>query len=272
MLPGFRFLFAAIALSVSILIFGLGAAALLRAAHEEFASNPTWRAAPEPRFAQQIEPLQPVLAVLRVEPQPSAQKAADPRPAEVPASLPPPESAAGETEAVVSPAPDAEKVAALSTPDALPSTEAAKTDAAPAEAPVASDPAPAPAEEMKSALEAAKSEPADTDVAKAEPAKPELAVTSSMLATDPAMTKVATLGGPPVANESAAPKKEAGATAEPSVEKARLRARARARARRRLAARARLARQQQAAAQLQPLGLFGQPSGQPSGPPPARTP
>ena len=287
MLPGFRFLFAAIALSVSILIFGLGAAALLRAAHEEFASNPTWRAAPEPRFAQQIEPSQPVLAVLRVEPQPSAQKAADPRPAEVPASLPPPESAAGETEAVVSPAPDAEKVAALSTPDALPSTEAAKTDAAPAEAPVASDPAPAPAEEMKvataeeakpsasgasPALEAAKSEPADTDVAKAEPANPELAVTSSMLATDPAMTKVATLGGPPVANESAAPKKEAGATAEPSVEKARLRARARARARRRLAARARLARQQQAAAQLQPLGLFGQPSGQPSGPPPARTP
>jgi hypothetical protein len=215
MLPGFRFLFAAIALSVSILIFGLGAAALLRAAHEEFASNPTWRAAPEPRFAQQIEPSQPVLAVLRVEPQPSAQKAADPRPAEVPASLPPPESAAGETEAVVSPAPDAEKVAALSTPDASPSTEAAKTDAAPAEAPVASDPAPAPAEEMKvataeeakpsasgAALEAAKSEPADTDVAKAEPANPELAVTSSMLATDPAMTKVATLGGPPACPHS----------------------------------------------------------------------
>ena len=47
MLPGFRFLFAAIALSVSILVFGLGAAALLRAAHEEFASYSSWRAATE---------------------------------------------------------------------------------------------------------------------------------------------------------------------------------------------------------------------------------
>jgi len=52
MLPGFRFLFAAIVLSMSILVFGLGAAALLRAAHEEFASNPSWRGAPETIFAQ----------------------------------------------------------------------------------------------------------------------------------------------------------------------------------------------------------------------------
>ena len=45
MLPGFRFLFAAIVLSMSVLVFGLGAAALLRAAHEEFASSaPLWRA------------------------------------------------------------------------------------------------------------------------------------------------------------------------------------------------------------------------------------
>ena len=43
MLPGFRFLFAAIVLSVSVLIFGLGAAALLRATHEEFASIPARR-------------------------------------------------------------------------------------------------------------------------------------------------------------------------------------------------------------------------------------
>ena len=40
MLPGFRFLFAAILLSMSILVFGLGAVALLRAAHEEVASTP----------------------------------------------------------------------------------------------------------------------------------------------------------------------------------------------------------------------------------------
>src|SRR5476651_1171724 len=68
MLPGFRFLFVAIILSMSILVFGLGAAALLRAAHEEFASNPSWRAAPETMFAQQAEATRPVLAMLRVEP------------------------------------------------------------------------------------------------------------------------------------------------------------------------------------------------------------
>ena len=34
MLPGFRFRFAAVFLSMSVLVFGVGAAALLRAAHE----------------------------------------------------------------------------------------------------------------------------------------------------------------------------------------------------------------------------------------------
>src|SRR4051812_7141160 len=53
MLPGFRFLFAAIVLSMSVLIFGLGAAALLRAAHEQFASIPSRRPPPEPVFARQ---------------------------------------------------------------------------------------------------------------------------------------------------------------------------------------------------------------------------
>ena len=69
MLPGFRFLFAAILLSTSVLIFGLGAAALLRAAHEEVASAPARRAPPEQVFAQQNEPVAPpTLALLRVEP------------------------------------------------------------------------------------------------------------------------------------------------------------------------------------------------------------
>ena len=67
MLPGFRFLFAATMLSMSLLIFGLGAAALLRAAHESFASNSSWRATPEVPFAQRPETM-PVLATLRVEP------------------------------------------------------------------------------------------------------------------------------------------------------------------------------------------------------------
>ena len=75
MLPGFRFLFGAIVLCFSILVFGLGAAALFRAAHEEFANRPSWRVTPgtmlaqqnEP-FAQQSEPAPPVLALLEVEP------------------------------------------------------------------------------------------------------------------------------------------------------------------------------------------------------------
>jgi hypothetical protein len=97
MLPGFRFLFAAIVLSMSILVFGLGAAALLRAAHEEFASTPSWHASPEPVFAQRTEtegpaaqgpvaqePVtqepavqEPVLAMLQVEPSAAEEKAPD---------------------------------------------------------------------------------------------------------------------------------------------------------------------------------------------------
>jgi hypothetical protein len=77
MLPGFRFLLAAILLSASILVFGLGAASLLRASHEQYVSNPSWRNGPQEQvFAQASEPAQPVLAALRVEP-----VADEPRPA-----------------------------------------------------------------------------------------------------------------------------------------------------------------------------------------------
>ncbi|MBR1133197.1 hypothetical protein [Bradyrhizobium iriomotense] len=72
MLPGFRFLLAAIVLSTSILVFGLGAAALLRATHEQYVSNPSWRNGPQEQvFAQASEPAQPVLAALRAEPEPA---------------------------------------------------------------------------------------------------------------------------------------------------------------------------------------------------------
>src|SRR5260370_14848264 len=91
MLPGFRFLFAAIVLSTSILVFGLGAAALLRAAHEEFASYPSWHAAPETMFTQQTEAARPELAMLRVEPPPAEHKASD----DVPIAAAPSEPAAG---------------------------------------------------------------------------------------------------------------------------------------------------------------------------------
>jgi hypothetical protein len=69
MLPGFRFLLAAILLSTSVLVFGLGAASLLRASHEQYVSNPSWRNGPqEQMFTQASEPAQPVLAALRIEP------------------------------------------------------------------------------------------------------------------------------------------------------------------------------------------------------------
>src|SRR6266404_4635914 len=79
MLPGFRCLFAAIVLSMSILVFGLGAAALLRAAHEEVASIPSRRTLPEPVFAQTEAPAA-TLALLRVEP-PVVEKAPENLPA-----------------------------------------------------------------------------------------------------------------------------------------------------------------------------------------------
>ena len=73
MLPGFRFLFVATLLTLSLLIFGVGAAALLRASHERFAGLPT-RPAPEQTFtrvADVVPPADsppPTLSMLRVEP------------------------------------------------------------------------------------------------------------------------------------------------------------------------------------------------------------
>ncbi|MDU1694615.1 MAG: hypothetical protein E6848_34110, partial [Bradyrhizobium sp.] len=72
MLPGFRFLVAAIVCSISLTIFGMGAAALLRAAHEQFASNSSWHATQASGFTTFLPPAEPapVLAVLRVDPLP----------------------------------------------------------------------------------------------------------------------------------------------------------------------------------------------------------
>ena len=88
MLPGFRFLFAAIVLSMSVLVFGLGAAALLRAAHEEFASTPSWRRGPGAEICpaerapeEAPDEAMPVLAMLRVEPEPAQPTATDSIPA-----------------------------------------------------------------------------------------------------------------------------------------------------------------------------------------------
>ena len=170
MLPGFRFLFAAIVLSMSILVFGLGAAALLRAAHEEFASTPSWHASPEPVFAQQTETTRPVLAMLHAEPPAAEEKAPDQAatavtPAEQPAtsttSAEPetatksaePEVTATPAEPEVTAAPaeseitrpaEPEKTAALQPENSSP-PETAKPDMPVAESPPQQEPVPAQA-------------------------------------------------------------------------------------------------------------------------------
>lgn len=259
MLPGFRFLFAAIVLSLSILVFGLGAAALLRAAHEEFASTPAWRGAPEMVFAQPVE-TRPVLALLRVD-TPVVEKAADPTPADA-------------VPAAITPAPaEPERIAALK-PDASPSPEPAKPDAIVAESPAQNEAASVPAEPPV-AVAVTETKSADTKIAMSEdtasPANQAAAPAASEHAAPPtspdatiAATKIATLGGPAVSIEAPRPvkaerkkadsaKTDSAKTGSNIIKK---RQHARRAARRRLATRARLT------AQLPPQQAdpFGQPA------------
>jgi hypothetical protein len=144
MLPGFRFLFAAIVLSMSILIFGLGAVALLRTAHEEFASTPAWYPAPETRIARNSAATQPVLAMLRVDDTPKSEqpapKAGQPvtdhipaaAPTEQAASVPAEQAATAPVEQTAAtptePQPPSDKVAVLQPQDS-PSPEATRPEA-----------------------------------------------------------------------------------------------------------------------------------------------
>ena len=127
MLPGFRFLFAAVVLSMSILVFGFGAAALLRTAHEEFANTPSWQPAPETRFAQTPpapQPAtQPVLAMLRVDdpPKDAPKQAAN---TDQPAPNDTVTTGATDQPAVaVEPASQPDKIAALQPADSTPTRD-----------------------------------------------------------------------------------------------------------------------------------------------------
>lgn len=172
MLPGFRFLFAAIMLSMSLLIFGLGAAALFRAAHESFASNSAWRATPEVPFAQRPDTTLPMLATLRVEAK-AMERAYDEAPA-----------------APDQPAPSADQPA--------PSAELARNDQVAALRPVETSPAeiakpvelptPTPVTENPPAVEAASLAPAS----------------ETTTATEPQMTTASIADAPSVGSESAA--------------------------------------------------------------------
>jgi hypothetical protein len=258
MLPGFRFLFAAIVLSMSVLVFGLGAAALLRAAHEEFANLPSQWAPPETVFAPQKEAAPPALAMLRVDAPVAEDKAAD---------------------NVLPPAPPTEQPVSVSTP-AEPETSAALQpedspalpETAKSEVPVAEtspqDEAPAQADTPDRADVPASAD--ETKIAATEPAMPpadQPAPAVSEQASAPALqeaesaptasaaeiaTKIATLGGPPVVIETQPPARAAG---DESAIKKRQQARRAAR-RRNIAARARLARQ----VAQQPPDPFAQPA------------
>ena len=245
MLPGFRFLFVAIMLLLSTLIFGLGAAALLRAAHEEVAVNPSWRAAPETTFAQQNEAprreaagsdaTRPVLAMLRMD-APAAERSLDVPPAALPLAATEqagPPSTPAQPERIAALKPEDSSPAEPAKPEIPVSESPAKTEAAPALAD-----APAPANETRIAATGEAVPPANEAARAASgptsaPASPD---------TDLASTKIATLDGPPVTIEAQPSVKAAGAKPDASVIQKRLQAR-RAAQRRRMAARARLARQ-----------------------------
>jgi hypothetical protein len=276
MLPGFRFLFAAIVLSMSMLVFGLGAAALLRAAHEEFASTPSWHASPEAVFAQQTETTRPVLAMLHAEPPAAEEKAPDQAattviPAEQPATSatsaePEPATKSADPEVTATPAEpevtaapaesetpaipaEPEKTAALQLGNS-PQPETAKPDMPVVESPPQQEPVPAQAvapavadepKTMTSALEAA-SEQVSPAASEAAPAAPEQAGQPAPADLDIASAKIATLGGPPVAIEAAPVAKPTVAKHEKSNIRKRVEARRKAR-HRRLALRARVMQQ-----------------------------
>jgi hypothetical protein len=278
MLPGFRFLFAAIVLTMSILVFGLGAAALLRAAHEEFASNPSWRAAPEAMFAQQSDATRPVLAMLRVEPAAAEQKAPNQAPAAVAPVEHAPDIAAPAEPAPVAAAPaETGQVAALK-PEETSAPEAAKPEVAASESPAPSEAAPtqteapaaadtaritAPDAETKTASTEQVSPPAPnlSPANDAAPTTPEQKSTPASPEVDAAATKIATLGGPAVNIETPAAAKAVSDKPDRSAIKKRQQAR-RAAHRRRMAARARQA-------QLAPQRPAAEPFTQPLAQPPA---
>src|SRR5437773_2629103 len=191
MLPSFRFLFAAIVLSMSILVFGLGAAAMLRTAHEEFASNPFWHRAPETTFPQQGEAKAPVLALLRIDPLPAEQEAPD----DVPSVAAPVEPAA-----TASVAAEPENIAAL-TSEEVSRPETATPEIPAAESPAQSETAPAQAEAAAGETEIAATEQSSSLANKAAPTGSEQTSASASPA-DAASAKIAALDAPDVAIEA----------------------------------------------------------------------
>lgn len=245
MLPGFRFLFAAIVLSMSVLVFGLGAAALLRAAHEEFASTPSWHVPPETVFAQPTEATKPVLALLRFDP-PVVEKPLD-------------VATAAEPAANISPPAEPEKIAALKVEDS-PLPEAAKPEIPVSEAsppPTETAPVQDEAPPLTGETTIAATEPTMPPANEAAPAASEPISVQASPDTDHLSTKIAILGGPAVTIEAPpsakATSEKPKATSEKPDDKSV--GKKRTAQHRRLAQRARLAAQAP-----QPADPFGQPT------------
>ncbi|MBR0791975.1 hypothetical protein JQ631_23080 [Bradyrhizobium manausense] len=213
MLPGFRFLLAAILLSTSILVFGLGATSLLRASHEQYVNNPSWRNGPQEQvFAQSPEPAQPVLAALRVEPAPPvADEAAPVMQDQVPSiGLPAVETGPEQMAAVTLEAQPEFQVAVITPPVETAPLAAAAPAPEPAKAPIAREAvAPAPTDTLT---------PADTTVSTATtiPAPAMSATDVPRTATPALATRVSDLAAARVAalNELA-PAKPKAASATP---------------------------------------------------------
>jgi hypothetical protein len=244
MLPGFRFLLAAIVLSASLLIFGLGAAALLRAAHEEFASIPSRRPPPEPVFAQPDD-AGPVLAMVRIEPLAVDEKTAmadsAPDQAAVVFAPPKPEESAKEPDKIATLID-----AAMPTKDSLlSSTSEIPVDVEPS----AQADSPLPVAETKLAPIAEVTPTASLHQVTGTAPNQEAAPVEE--STRIAETRIATLGGPPVTIETQTPAKVAPAVVRKSAQAKRVVKR------RRIVAPARPAQQ----AAPRPADPFGQPFG-----------
>jgi hypothetical protein len=204
MLPGLRFLFAAIVLSISMLIFGLGAAALLRAAHEEFASIPSRRALPEVMFTQQSDD-RPALAMLRVEPS-ADEKTINPPTTDHVQDQPAIVSTPAELER---PAAEPDKIAALSdiaSPAENSPPESAKSEASTPELSIQAE-TPAPTDAPSPAVETKVAAIAETPAAISQAASSAPVDDSTRIAE----TRIATLGGPPVTIAAQPPSKTASA-------------------------------------------------------------
>jgi hypothetical protein len=245
MLPGFRFLFAATVLTISMLIFGLGAAALLRAAHEQFASIPSRRSLPEVMFTQQSDD-RPTLAILRVEPSVDDKIPNLPIADNVQITAPVVQSANASAAESETRATEPDKIAALTdaaSPTENSSPQSAKPEASTPELPIQAE-TPAPTDTPSPAVETKVA--AIDETATAAPEQASAPVDDS---TRIAQTRIATLGGPPVTIETQTPAKIAPAVARKQAKQPIKR--------RRIAARPRV--QQQAV--QRPADPFAQPLG-----------